>query len=283
MPVNLLALCGDPGESIVKRVRISASVQGRLSEFFETLEIGFRDGVEIERAYDSRWTPGAEEVITLPINSEAADLLSRLDGGVLGLEEINGDAFDGERIRALAVQQTGKLLLQVFGLSQRLSKKMAFIANSNTFDKIDRSAFMLSNHIDVIVESGLIKFKNFNTAKRIFDLSSHYKEATDSEIRSFSQSPILQVDADALVALATQPMRKLISSVQSSGILERESAESISRKAAGLVPVEVQGSKIVLPMTRRELKDLMAFLDHKIYRSPVDDDPYETNSHRRRG
>lgn len=283
MPVNLLALCGDPGQSTVKRVRTSTSVQHRLSVFFETLEIGFRDGVEVEKAYDSRWTPGVEEVITLPISPEVDAVFARLDGGVLGLDVLDGGAFEAERIRALAVQQGGKLLLQAFNLSQRLSQKMAFIATGNTFDKIDTSAFTLSNKLDIIVEAGLVKFKNYNIAKRIFDLSAHYREATDAEIRQFSQHSLLKVDADALIELSTQPLRKLISSVQASGVLERESAQSISHKAAGLVAVTIQDERIVLPMVRRELRDLMAFLDHKIYRSPVDDDPYETNSHRRRG
>lgn len=250
------------------------------------MEASFRDGVERERPYDSRWTPGSDELITLPASDEVTAINARVNAGILALEEIDGAAFESERIRALAAVRGdaahSRLLLQSFSLSQRLSRKMALISNNNIFDKIDTSAFTLSNHLDSIVENGLIKFKLYNTAKRIFDLSSHYREATDAEIRLFTQSEVLSGDADYLISVSTQPLRKLISSVQSSGVLARETAESIRRKAAGLVPVEVRDAKVVLPRSKSELKDLLAFLDHKIYRSPVDDDPYGTNSHRRR-
>lgn len=214
MPINLLALCGDPGDPSVKRVRTSAEVQNRLDGFFETLEMGFRDGVERERPYDSRWTPEADEIIILPINDEVNEIQDRIGGGVLALEEVDGAAFENERIRALAALRGdavgNALLLQSFSLSQRLARKMAFISHNNTFNKIDTSAFTLSNHLDIIVEGGLVKFKNYNVAKRIFDLSSHYREATDEEIKSFAQSAVLAADADHLINLATQPLRKLI-------------------------------------------------------------------------
>lgn len=286
MPVNLLALCGDVGDPDVRRIRTSAAVQVRLEAYFEALELAFRDGIEFEKAYDSRWSPGPDEITTLPTNPEVDAIQDRLSGGVLALNELDSAAFEVERIRALVVQQevanAKRLLVQSFSLSQRLTRKMAFISNGNTLDKIDASSFVLTNQLDVIVEEGLIKFKKYNLAKRIFDLSAHYREATDAEIRLFAKSDKLAVDADALIQLAAQPLRKLISSVQASGVLDREDAESIRRKAAGLVPIAIQDDRIVVPLTRPELKDLMAFLDHKIYKSPVDDESYETNSHRRR-
>lgn len=286
MSVNLLALCGDVGIPSVKRIRTTAAVQAKLAAYFEVLELSFRDGVEIERAYDSRWSPGPDEIITLQSNPEVDAILARLEGGVLALEELNSNEFEAERIRAILVQleENGvkRLLIQSFSLSQRLSRKMALISNGNTFDKIDTSSFVLTNQLDIIVEFGLIKFKKYNVAKRIFDLSAHYKEATDAEIRLFAQNDKLTIDPELLIQLATQPLRKMISSVQASGVLDREDANSIRRKAAGLVPVVVENNRVVVPLTRAGLKDLMAFLDHKIYKSPVDEDSYETNSHRRR-
>jgi hypothetical protein len=286
MPLNLLALCGPPGEISVKRVRTSADVQNRLTGLFDGLEAQFRNGVEVERQYDSRWTPGPDELATIQQGAEVTAILARIAGGVLALPEIDGAHFDNEQIRALAVhRQNGgnhELLLQAFSSAQRLSRKFAVISNGNTFDKLEQSAFTLTNQIDVLVENDQIKFRSFHTAKKIFDLANYYREATDGEIREFSQHANLQVDADMLIELATQPIRKLISSVLSSGVLDRETAESIRAKAEGLVPVNIENDKVVLPLTRKEFKDLISFLDHKIYRSPVDNDPYETNSHRRR-
>ena len=286
MPINLLAICGNPGEATVKRVRTSAAVQESLTGYFYALEFKFREGIEVERTYDSRWSPGVEELATLPINAEATAISTKINSGILALEEIDGGSFEQMRIRALAVQQeTGgnnRLLIQAFAASQRLSRKMAFISSANTFDRIDTAAFTLSTNIDVVIEAGLIKFKSYHIAKRVLDLSVHYKEATDADIRAFAQHPLIQVEADALIGIASQPLRKLISSVQSSGVLDNEDADTLSAKANGLVPLNVEEGKVVVPLNKAELRDLMAFLDHKIYRSPVDDDPYETNSHRKR-
>lgn len=286
MPINLLALCGAPGDSTVKRVRTSANVQVHLDGFFSTLEGVFRDGVETERRYESRWTPDASELATLPLTDEVSAILGRVGAGVLALDEISGSDFSSEQIRALAVIRGAgagqSLVLQAFTATQNLSRRFALISSNNTFDRVEQEAFTLSNKVDVIVEGGSIKFKTFFNAKRVFDLSSYYKEATDHDVRLFASNPVLKVDAESLLAVSSQPIRKLISSVQSSGVLERESAASISDKARGLVAITVENDKIIVPLTRPELRDLMSFLDHKIYRSPVDEDSYETNSHRRR-
>jgi hypothetical protein len=126
----------------------------------------------------------------------------------------------------------------------------------------------------------VLKFKKFNVAKRIFDLSANYKEASDNEVRQFCALRMIEADADQVIALSTAPIRKLISSVQNSGVLNNFPPAEIARKAAPLMNVTVNNGRIILPATKAEIRNLLTFLDHGIYRSPVDDTAYMANSRR---
>lgn len=284
MPLNLIALCGPPGTATVRRVRTSATVQTELQTLFDVLEMQFREGVDQELAYDSRWNPGVDELATLQETSEARSILGEIRAGVLALQELDVVNFESQQIRALAVAQADshgdRVLFQAFSAVQRLTRRFALLLNGNTFDRLEQPAFTLTNQIDVIAESGILKFKKFNVAKRIFDLSESYKEASDNEIRQFCATPGLEVDANVIIGIATAPIRKLISSVQNSGVLNNYTPSQIQSKSSGIIDMDISNGRIVLPTSKNDIKNVLTFLDHGIYRSPMDDSAYMANSRR---
>jgi hypothetical protein len=153
MPLNLIALCGAPGDPTVRRVRTSAPVQAELETLFDLLEMQFRDGVERELPYDSRWTPGVDELATLQETAEAAQILAHIRAGVLTLPEFDVANFESQQIRALAVLRAApagdRVLFQAFSAAQRLSRRFTLLLNGNTFDRLDRPAFSLTHQIDI--------------------------------------------------------------------------------------------------------------------------------------
>ena len=118
--------------------------------------------------------------------------------------------------------------------------------------------------------------------RSILDVGDIFREATDPEVLAFAQHPGLAVaDLEESVDSADQTTRKLINAVTASGILDDFTPAQI-QAAAQLTQLEItlENGALVLPADRREVKDMLRFLDESRYSGPLTGTPYETNSRR---
>ena len=133
----------------------------------------------------------------------------------------------------------------------------------------------------VILEGGFVKFKSYNMAKRIMDLSSAYKEATDQDILELFQHENVSGDAQAIVETANPTLRKLIASIKDSTVFDDNTADQLRAKAQAVnFDLPIDDGRVVLPNDKKELRKVLTFLDHGVYLSPVDQTRYITNSRR---
>ena len=128
----------------------------------------------------------------------------------------------------------------------------------------------------------MIKFKSFSNLRSILDVLEIYQDATDEEVRGFAGHPHLSVeDLDEFVLNADQVTRKLINAVVASGVLDDYTPTQIQTAAAMTqLAVELEDDRIVLPVERREVKNLLQFLDESRYNGPLSGQTYVTNSRR---
>jgi hypothetical protein len=285
MPLNLYALCGNPGEVIIKRVMVSGDVQSQLEPFFIGVEQAFRAGVDQEIDFDGRWKPDRDQLMRIPVNVEASAIVDILAQDTLAIEALQAGNFEDEAIRALMVKeatgQTSRILIQYFSNLQRLSRRFAVTLHGDIFNRLSQPTFAIDAQIHVIIEGGYIKFKSYNMAKRILDLSGAYREATDQDIVALCNLPRLTGDADEIIAVANPTLRKLISSVKDSDVFDSNTAEEIQAKAAAVnLNLLVQNHRVVLPGEKSDLRKVLTFLDHGVYLSPVSNERYITNSRR---
>jgi hypothetical protein len=126
------------------------------------------------------------------------------------------------------------------------------------------------------------KYKKFGVLKQIFDLTEIYREATDQDIRDFSNLDKIDAgDVDSLCATANKTARKLIFSISRSGILEQKTAAEIQNLARSVdLNITVENDKMILPRGT-DLTRVLKFLDHSIYLSPLTNDRWIANSRRR--
>jgi len=260
-------------------------VQNQLEPFFTGLEAGFREGINEEIDFDGRWKPDRDQLLRLPVTAEATAIIDELAHAPLALNPINAADFDDEDIRALVVKRgvgaNTRILLQAFSNQQRLSRKFALTQRGNVFNRLTESTFSIDSQIHIIIENGRIKFKTFNMAKRILDLTAVYEEATDRDIEELCNLGRVSANAADIINISNPTIRKLITAVKNSGVFQDYTANAIRNKAHSVnLEITVRNHGVVLPTDRAELKKLLTFLDHGVYMSPVSSERYIANSRR---
>jgi hypothetical protein len=264
---------------------ISADVQAQLDPYFDALEQGFREGIEEEIDFDGRWKPDRDQLMRMPVTAEAQEIIATLNLDPLAIDPLGAD-FENEQIRGLAVKkvtgQHSRILVQAFSNLQRLSRRWALTLHGDVFNRLTQPTFAIDAQIHLLIENGFIKFKSYNMAKRVLDLTGAYKEATDEDIQELFAHPNIGGDVNAVIASATPLLRKLISSVKDSQVFNDNTADELHAKAAAVnFDLPVQSGQVVLPSNNRELRKVLTFLDHGVYLSPLSHERYITNSRRR--
>lgn len=286
---NLFAVCqlssGRPLE--VKRVSLTADVQGEVAAIFSAQYREFFSKIDDEVPFGSDWKPDDNEVLYVDVPDQASAVIVAINGNPLELNVIGNDAFQNEGIRALVTKEgagdTVRYHIQRFTAQQYLMRRFSLVLDRDTFKKLSEPAFTLDTSLVGVIEAGRLKFKSFHAIKRVFDINSIYYEATDQGIQEFSAHASLAVaDVDKFCAACDQSMRKMITAISKAGVLNAISVDEIVQKAAslGLAINKNPAGKIIMPEDRAQAKQLLRFLDDSIYEAPLSALRYMTNSKR---
>lgn len=286
MPVNLLAICRSAPALIVKRIKVTAAVQNQLEGIFIQQEQMFVGGVTDEVPFDGGWSPDPHEHLVAQVTDEAAAIFAAAQGNIVAMPEVDPANFEAENIRALGVlvqRPSGpRLLLQEFSARQMLERRFSLILDGNTFNRLVQPAFAIGASLAGFVEDDKIKFQKFSRIKLIFNLTSLYQEATDTEVEGFCGLECISVgDIGKFKNLADQKMRKLINAITKRGTLNNFTPAQIQVAAADEnFQIAVVDGKIIIPSMKAEVKALLHFLDNGLYRGPLGGEIFITNSKR---
>jgi hypothetical protein len=284
---SLYALCrtADDAPLRTRRISITNEVQGEVTGLFEAQAIQFLDGVTDEVPFGSDWRLDAEEIFSTALPPDAVEVLAAVTGNPMALQVVNSQQFTAEGIRALAtVSGTGanaRVFIQRFTAQQMLQRRYTFMLEGNTFNRMTAPAFTLENNLVAVIEDGKLKFKSFPNVKRVFSLAHIYQEATDQQIDDFCAHQALAVaNVAAFKVQADQTSRKLIHAISQSGILDSNIADIVAKaNLMGLMLNAVDG-KLQMPQDKKNMKLVLRFLDDGIYKAPLTDRTYMTNSKR---
>lgn len=286
---NLFALCRVEGLLQVKRVSLVQQVQDKIAGLFQAQANAFLDGVSEEVMFEGDWKPDGDEIFVIDAPSEVEIINNAVAANPMTLPVVQAANFVGECIKALFVtddsRSEARILLQVFSAHQILARRFSLWLDGNSFKELTEPAFTLDNYIAAIVEGGQLKFKNFHTVKRIFELNQFYQEASDQEIEQFcSHESLLVEDVTAFKSVADQQIRKMVHAISKTNVLSNCAVSDIVAKASalGLAIQEIDG-KLVVPPDRKSMKTLFRFLDDGIYEAALSSNRYITNSKRRFG
>jgi len=176
---------------------------------------------------------------------------------------------------------------QVVRKSQHLtSEGIKLLQKKDTFEVIGQEGFTIGNKIDVLLTDGELLFTSYHFARMVHDLTAYYKEATDDDLKNFINcKSIVSEDENTFYRNTDSWVRKKIALINDSGVLEQNSVHEIREIAVEYdvtIKTSHNGEKILLPNEKKELKSVLKFLDEDIYKGPLTDKMYESNSKRQK-
>lgn len=289
--MNLFALTNDPS-CRVKRFKISAQLQLDIKSQFEKQEQIFRETTKELIPFDGKYKPDLGEILYI----NEFDDLDGLEDAItnpLNVLEINPNVEDFNQIKAIFSgykrQADGKtvILIQIFEKRRIISTNgISIFHEKDEYIKIIGNGLTLDSKLSAILEDGKLKFNSFHLMKQIFDMTSYYREATDSDIESFSMLKNIHVaNKNVLIRNSDSWVRRKLWLISQSQILEKIPVNQIKAIATEFnIVLKTEKiddeEKICIPDYKKELKQLLRFLDEDYYKSPLSNNGYISNSRR---
>lgn len=286
---NLFALTDDPMNRVV-RFSLSSDVQSDLTRRFKDQEQEFTTNGEEEIPFDGNYKPDSGEVLVIS-NFDDIDGVTDAISSPLAVQEIMPTPGMFDKIKALfsGYEENGVItvLIQMFDRRHIISTNGLSIFHSrNTYKKIEGVGLTVDSKLTAILKGSDLKFNSFHLLRRIFDVSSYYKEATDGDIEKFSSMACVVVNnPKVMMEISDNWVRRKLWLISQSQILDKVSIRDIKIVATEFnIKLNIQESngekKLVIPEEKRELKTLLRFLDEDYYKSPLLQNQYVANSKR---
>ncbi|HGB4541447.1 TPA: Kiwa anti-phage protein KwaB-like domain-containing protein, partial [Salmonella enterica subsp. diarizonae serovar 50:k:z35] len=180
--------------------------------------------------------------------------------------------------------------LQCFDRRQIINNEKSFFQvvtqPGNRFSVSTRPGFSLSDRLTAILVGDKLLFKSFFMLRRFFNMEEYFNEATREDLDNFVGNDIFHVEnAEDFMMFADSAIKKKVSLIISSGILNDQPIENLIECAQKigyqLGITNVNGdNKITMPNSKREVKQLLYFLDQGYFNSIITNELMLTNSKR---
>ncbi len=286
---QLVAIISQGSTTRLLQIPLNRMLQNTLMQKWSDQYTVFVSDVH-EIDFDAGYQPEGNECFCLR-EYELPDWLAGEDSqSVRSLDTITDDdtMLDATKgVVALVHNDQGEelLLFQNFSRSHVIRPGgFMFLHQSNMYETSQRAGMTLDNKLSAIflpAENKLL-FQNFRTVNTFLPLTEFYKEASEHEIREVLHHDLLAAeDEEALAIDANQWFRKRFAMLRDSKILNQYTAQQIADRSKGHnVDIQLDGDRIIFPADRARAKRLLQFLNEEIFRGPITETLYATNSKR---
>lgn len=189
-------------------------------------------------------------------------------------------------IIGFARNQNGKelVLFQSFSRSHVIRPGSFLLLRNGTYETTESPGLTLESRLSAAyfpAEQKLL-FRNFRVVNTFLPLADFYEEASEQQIRQVLAHKMLAPEnVDALATESNQWFRKRFAMLRDSGVLDQYSAKEIQARSKGYdLEICLSKGKIVFPEARPAAKKLLQFLNEELFRGPITETLYETNSKR---
>lgn len=285
---QLAVIAKKNGQTQLYQIPLHQALQETLAESWQLQYESFVDDIQ-EIDFDAGYNPEDHERFKLVAYELPAWLQAENSQTVATLDSISQheDIIDSIKgIAAFARNEQGEelILFQNFSRSHVIRPGQFLFLQNDTYETANRPGLTLDGKLSAVylkLEQKLL-FHNFRTTNTFLPLADFYEDASENEIREVLNHDLLAAeDAEALSVDANQWFRKRFAMLKDSKILDNYTAKQIKAHSKGYeIEIQIKNNKIVFPADKPAAKRLLQFLNEELFRGPITETLYETNSKR---
>jgi hypothetical protein len=286
--MNFYVLAGTSTNHSVFSLVLDNDAQNALSSMFQPLVDSIRTGEHV--SFDPGYRPDEGEIVTVSPYSLPKTLSALQEStDAAALKSLNAEDIDTARIRGIAAVDwngTQSRLIAFQRIESRYVLKREpwrLMLAKGRFVIDDRPGLEIAERVDAVVEGETLYVASWPRAHSVLDLSFWAREATVAEMEAFfGHKKLALADGFDPKALADSVVRRKITSIGMSKVLERCSPQNLRRYASKFgVPLQVSNGRIVLPSEKKEFKAVLGLLDEDLLSFEPTDERWVVNSKRR--
>jgi len=290
---NLFALVDDDDRPI-RRIPLTADLNAELAQLFAEQKatlLNERQAI----AFTGSYNVDDGEIFTIadyPLPSAIGQAI----GNPLTCPVLNLNT-ETQRIKALFSgnwSPTARAVsFQVFDTGKLLSNRWTLVGlpihAGDTYKRLEEPGLILQDKLTAYFDNGTLYFYSYHNTKRILGLSDYYREATDTDLDAFADTDLFVFEnRERFKQQADSIIRKKIALLQKNEVLNDISVTDIQAVANTFnaeLPQEHHinivvnnDGKLVIPGDRKQLKELIRFLDEDYVTAPLTKRKCLTNS-----
>lgn len=285
---QLAAIVKTGGELRLLRIPLHQELQTTLAERWGQQYSEFLNDIT-EVQFDPGYNPEKHERFLLKeydlpewIRNESSLTIQNLDA-----ISTNGHFIESIKgIVAFARYEQSKevILFQKFSRSHVIEPGSFLFLQNNSYETVQRPGLTLDDKLSALhfPAQRRLLFHNFRMTNSFLPLADFYKEASEQDIREvLGHARLAAENPDALAVGANQWFCKRFAILKDSKILDEYSAKQIKAHSKGYdIDIQLKGNRIVFPADKAAAKRLLQFLNEELFRGPITETLYETNSKR---
>jgi hypothetical protein len=282
---NFFALLKHGGSLSVRRIHVEKKLQDDLTtEFLAQRSALVSSDVDVV-PFDGSMVAEESEVHSIAAFDLPTDVSQAVSDptSVDALDSGNPDVMDSLRSIFAGRIANGEphIILQSFDRRRAFAaSRFTLFAEETTFARLEKPVLTLDTRAAAVYEGGALIFRSFVEARRIFDLSKHYREATSMELHAFATHPrIACADPAGFVETSNAWVRRKIAVLAESkllDVLDLKDVELMAKKYK--VGLSVAEGRLELPSDKKALREVLRFLDENYFTSDLTGTQYLAKS-----
>ena len=286
---NLFALVDDD-DAPIRRIPLTAALNTELAQLFTEQQTAFL-GDKQPITFTGSYNVDAGEIFTLA-DYPLPPVIGQAISNPLTCPALNLNT-ETHRIKALFsgnwTDANKTVNFQVFDAGKLLKRGFTLIGSGDTYKKLEEPGLMLQDKLTAHFHNGTLYFASYHNTKRFLDLADYYREATDTDLDDFTATDIFTFEDEAgFKQQADSIIRKKIALLQKNEVLKNITVTDIQTVANTFnaeLPEEHHikitindAGKLVIPKEKKQLKELIRFLDEDYVTAPLSKRKCLTNS-----
>ncbi|NTV35377.1 MAG: DUF4868 domain-containing protein [Anaerolineaceae bacterium] len=287
--MNLFALVEDD-DTPIRRIPLTAALNAELAQLFASQQAALL-GEKQPIAFTGSYNVDEGEIFTIA-DYPLLPAIGQTISNPLTCQMLNLNT-ETHRIKALFsgywTASSKVVNFQVFDTGKLLKCGFTLIGSGDTYKKLEEPGLILQDKLTAHYSNGTLHFSSYHNTKRFLDLNDYYREATDSDLDAFVDTEMFVFENEAgFKNQADSIIRKKIALLQKNRVLENITVIDIQTVANNFnaeLPAEHHISimvndngKLVIPGDKKQLKELIRFLDEDYVTAPLTKRKCLTNS-----